>query len=248
MEKSEKSKRRPQTPKNSKVSTEEKKVKSEESEEEPSEEPKQFDDPTGVIKPNNYHKEEEKFVGTGKTFIAIQTIQGRVLEGGLTNQDKSEIIDEVFRLFEDLPSCVRAAIEQCELDEELLNQKCMDHHKDHSSVKKCHVYKNSKVSVIQCGNNETMFNDACYRDCPSGFEDYKTFCKKGKTIERMAIGYDEKYNPDFFEPYGENSLVKTCESYGQHYETLTDKLCVSVCPEGWKDYGILCEKPKRFFK
>lgn len=49
----------PKPPHNSEVSEKSKKRSSEKKSK--IEEPKQYDEPTGIIKPNNYHKEEDKF-------------------------------------------------------------------------------------------------------------------------------------------------------------------------------------------
>lgn len=37
-----------------------------------------------------------------------------------------------------------------------------------------------------------------------------------------------------------------CQEYGPYVEDLHDHYCIYTCPPGWKDYGLMCEKPYKY--
>ena len=59
-------------------------------------------------------------------------------------------------------------------------QKCEDSYEDD---RKCQV-NNLSVS-LKCSDDETFMNNACYKNCPTGFEDYKLYCLKSKYKDRQ---------------------------------------------------------------
>ncbi len=65
------------------------------------------------------------------------------------------------------------------------------------------------------------------------------------TVKRREFKEYEEGNEDY-ELYGGDLMAKKCSAYGQYYTELGDELCMMICPEDWNDYGILCEKPKKY--
>lgn len=88
--------------------------------------------------------------------------------------------------------------------------------------RKC-VHHNSFVLKLDCSHNYTENGgDECVANCPIGFSVFNDkHCKK----------------PNVY-------VLEEDQNCNAHYKKY-DNLCVPVCPVGWKDSGIWCERPSQ---
>ena len=87
--------------------------------------------------------------------------------------------------------------------------------------------------LLQCKEDEDIFNDACYKKCPEGFTDAKLYCEKSEYVERFVSEIKETQLKENEEIYGDKWVVQKCESFGEYFKPLGIKYCRQVCPEGW---------------
>lgn len=179
--------------------------------------------------------------GSGRTMIAVQTIKNRRnLE--LDTRTKEEVLAEIMRLFLMLPKCIQAALMKCKPRMDFVKTAC---EKNYNNTKNCRVWKLS--ARITCDKDETLINDTCYKNCPETFTDKGLFCLKREYILRDSktkTHHNELNNDE--EMYGDSHIVTKCSHYGNYYEPVGLQYCRPVCPPGFKDRGILCEKPYRY--
>ena len=194
------------------------------------------DDPIGPQSITSYSESKIK-ENIGITIYALQTSAQRLLSSD--NRNKEEIIEEIEILFKLLPICLQNALLTCEPSTQKLKKRCKDSYNSPNLL--CESEDNFKFR-LHCSENEEFFNDACYTKCPAGFEDLKMFCKKGNYVKRY-VGEGRR---ELGETMWGQLVVEDCKRYGEFYESIGSDYCRMVCPEGWKDHGMLCEKPVRF--
>lgn len=125
---------------------------------------------------------KERKVG-GRTIFAIQLIAQRVLKSQAQGEPV-DVLEEILRVFPLLNKCVQRALETCPKSKEGLVKKC----EEGTNGKEC-VFADM-AAMPKCRDNERLVGNSCLENCPKGFEDYVTFCKKPSYVKRLAKRYD----------------------------------------------------------
>jgi hypothetical protein len=188
-----------------------------------------------------FERPSEELGSADRTIIAIQKIGNRLLSGTAT-QSRVEILIEALRLFPTLHACVQRALEACSPNVKQLLNKCHSETGRECSFEGYNAYR-------QCSDNEDFIDGACYQKCPAGFKDYKVFCMKSNYIPRPASSMSmDKPLGNFVERVSSNIAAARCSEFGPLYTPMGPNHCRINCPTGWRDHGVYCEKPRRYWK
>ena len=192
--------------------------------------------PLKIFIPND----NKNFLNThARTVFAMQT---RMTSSAIGQSDNKKAVD-VLKMFKSLPKCVQSALQQCNPDMQEVIDYCET---NYNNRKDCSA---DKLTVrLKCKPNEEFINNACYRKCPLGYKDAKLYCIKSKVLRRSVVEYrGQTINPEKEEMWGEKFVVAKCSNFGKFYKALGSDYCRPFCPEGYRDSGVLCAKPVRYY-
>ena len=196
---------------------------------------------TNVMKPIHITKFSEddnrSLRGPSRTMFALQ---GRGLRSD--TRSKEEIMAELMRLFKLLPVCIQNALLQCKAKMDNVKAEC---EKNYENNKDCFV--DDFTAKIRCNEDEELIGDVCYKKCPNGFIDRANYCLKSNYLKRNVTEFvGQQINNETEEVWGNKYVVVKCSNFGKYYENVGLRLCRLRCPDGFKDRGMMCEKPYRF--
>jgi hypothetical protein len=150
-----------------------------------------------------------------------------------------DTLTSVFKGFALLHKCVQRALEFCKPNKERLLEICRS-----TNDASC-TFEDFKA-VRKCSVDEQLINDRCYKNCPSGFIDYKTVCLKPNYYQRVVKANINEQVPESEERWGETLVATKCQKVNPFFRPVGPFFCRMTCPMGFKDFGIFCRKPVRF--
>lgn len=173
-----------------------------------------------------------------KTIFALQSYNKRMLSA--STQSRIEILTKIFKSFPLLHKCVQKGLEFCKPNSQKLVDAC--EHKSKSSNCQYEQFK----AVLKCENDEELINNACYKECPKGFTNYRTLCLKPNYHQREIKRNVSRVKDEAKENWGQKIRVVDCEKVNENMRSVGPYFCKMVCPLGFKDHGIYCERPVRY--
>lgn len=157
----------------------------------------------------------------GKTVYSEQIIRAerqRRLEMQKPETEE-EIVQKMLANLALLPKCVQKAIQTCTGPSPKLTSAFL---------------RQTKINPENCGPDASVINGDCYKKCPEHFEDNELFCRKPQ-----AKVYSTKYIHALLLLADERQVKSICP--GELNEL---GICRWNCPDGWRDHGVRCQKPK----
>ena len=180
-------------------------------------------------------------IGERATYYARQYVKTRMMESK-RSMLRGDVMRQIFDSFLLLPKCVQKALQWCSPNFDNLRKACENNKKG----EKCRIQE--FYAVLNCGEDETMINQTCYKNCPKGFVEYKAFCLKPSYIKRSTKEYRGERLKENEEFWGDHLIVEKCSIYGHYMEAAGPDYCRAYCPTGFQDRGIYCQKPYRFLR
>ena len=101
--------------------------------------------------------------------------------------------------------------------------------------------KTSRFLKIDSKDNKNKY------DASDGFIDRANYCLKSNYLKRNVTEFvGQQINNETEEVWGNKYVVAKCSNFGKYYENVGLRFCRLRCPDGFKDRGMMCEKPYRF--